>query len=402
METVMPSVISVGQLNSHIKTLLDGDYKLKNIFLCGEISNFTNHIRTGHFYMTLKDDKAAVKAVMFRSYAQYLRFMPENGMKVIVYGSVSVFERDGQYQFYIENMQPDGLGSLNLAFEQLKERLEKEGLFSPAHKKPLPRYPRVIGVVTSPTGAAFQDICNVLGRRWPLAEILLCPTQVQGESAPQQIVSAIRELDSAGRADVIIVARGGGSIEDLWAFNDERVARAIFDCGTPIVSGVGHETDFTIADFVADFRAPTPSAAAEVVTPDAVSELQHISELELRAQRVLLSRITNGRTNIERLMSRKVMQGPAELINERRLTLDLHIEKLNRAVLGKLDSDKSKLAIAAGKLDAYSPFKVLSRGYSIAKSETGKVIKSVEDVKENDGISLTVSDGEISCVVRRI
>ncbi len=401
METVTPTVLTVGQLNNYIKSVFDGDYRLKNIFLCGEISNFTNHVRTGHFYMTLKDEKSAVKAVMFRSYAQYLKFMPENGMKVIVYGSVSVFERDGQYQFYIENMQPDGLGSLNLAFEQLKERLEKEGLFSVAHKKSLPRYPEVIGVVTSPTGAAFRDICNVLGRRWPFAEILLCPTQVQGDTAPGQIVSALRQLDNAGEADVIIVARGGGSIEDLWAFNDERVARAIFDCSIPIVSGVGHETDFTIADFVADLRAPTPSAAAEVVTPDSVSELQHISELKLRAQRALLTRVNTERANIDRLMARPVMQGPAQLINERRLILDLYIEKMNRSICGRVDADKAKLALAIGKLDAYSPLKVLARGYSITKAENGSVIKSVNDVKENDRISLTVSDGEIPCLVRR-
>lgn len=401
METVIPTALTVGQLNSYIKSVFDGDYKLKNIFLCGEISNFTNHIRTGHFYMTLKDDKAAVKAVMFRSYAQYLKFMPENGMKVLVYGSVSVFERDGQYQLYIENMQPDGLGSLNLAFEQLKERLEKEGLFSNAHKKPLPKYPGVIGVVTSPTGAAFRDICNVLGRRWPLAEIRLCPTQVQGDSAPGQIVSAIRQLDNAGEADVIIVARGGGSIEDLWAFNDERVARAIFDCSIPIVSGVGHETDFTIVDFVADLRAPTPSAAAEVVTPDSVSELQRISDMRLRVQRALLSKVNNGRASVDRLMSRNVMQGPVQLINERRLTLDLYIEKLNRLMYSTVDEDKTKLTLAVGKLDAYSPLKVLARGYSIAKTQNGAVVKSVKDVSLGERITLTVSDGDIVSIVEK-
>lgn len=401
METVIPTALTVWQLNSYIKSVFDGDYKLKNIFLCGEISNFTNHIRTGHFYMTLKDDKAAVKAVMFRSYAQYLKFMPENGMKVLVYGSVSVFERDGQYQLYIENMQPDGLGSLNLAFEQLKERLEKEGLFSNAHKKPLPKYPGVIGVVTSPTGAAFRDICNVLGRRWPLAEIRLCPTQVQGDSAPGQIVSAIRQLDNAGEADVIIVARGGGSIEDLWAFNDERVARAIFDCSIPIVSGVGHETDFTIVDFVADLRAPTPSAAAEVVTPDSVSELQRISDMRLRVQRALLSKVNNGRASVDRLMSRNVMQGPVQLINERRLTLDLYIEKLNRLMYSTVDEDKTKLTLAVGKLDAYSPLKVLARGYSIAKTQNGAVVKSVKDVSLGERITLTVSDGEIVSIVEK-
>lgn len=402
METVIPTVLTVGQLNNYIKGIFDGDYRLKNIFLCGEISNFTNHIRTGHFYMTLKDDKAAVKAVMFRSYAQYLKFMPENGMKVIVYGSVSVFERDGQYQLYIENMQPDGLGSLNLAYEQLKEKLEKEGLFSAEHKKALPRYPKIIGVVTSPTGAAFRDICNVLGRRWPFAEIKLCPAQVQGASAPGQIVSALNQLDNADDADVIILARGGGSIEDLWAFNDESVARAIFNCSIPVVTGVGHETDFTIADFAADCRAPTPSAAAEIATPDILVERQRISELVQRSKRTLVNRISIERTSLEKLMSRNVMQGPVQLINERRLILDSYIEALNRFTDRNFRNKKEAFILFAGKLDAYSPLKVLARGYSIAKREDGTVIKSVHDVIEKEQIFLTLSDGEILSEVSKV
>ena len=398
METVKPTAVTVTQLNSHIKGLIDGDYRLKNILVVGEISNFTNHVRTGHFYMTLKDDRAAIKAVMFRSYASRLKFMPENGMKVLVFGSVSVFERDGQYQLYVENMMPDGMGSLNLAFEQLKEKLSKEGLFLPQYKKPLPKYPRVIGVVTSPTGAAFQDIKNVLSRRWPLAIINICPAQVQGETAPPQIVSAIKRLDEQGKSDVIIVARGGGSIEDLWAFNDERVARAIFNCRTPVISGVGHETDFTIADFVADMRAPTPSAAAEVAVPNCVSELQYINQLTQRSQQALLSRISADRSILKRLMSHNVMQGPAQLINERRLILDSYIDKINYAVKTKESNERSRLSVMASKLNAYSPLKILGRGYSMAKNGDA-IVKSVQDVKTGDKIDLTVSDGFINCTV---
>lgn len=375
MQDVTPEVYSVAQLNNYVKTLMDYDPTLKALFLVGEISNFKAH-SSGHMYMTLKDDKSSIRAVMFRGNAMKLKFMPADGMKIIAFGSVSVFERDGAYQFYIENMQPDGVGSLSIAFEQLKEKLQKEGLFDTAHKKPLPKYPGTIGVVTSPTGAAFWDICNVLGRRWPMARIVISPALVQGETAPSSIVEAIEALDASGQADVIIVARGGGSIEDLWCFNDERVARAIFSATTPIVSGVGHETDFTIADFVADLRAPTPSAAAEIVVPDVISERNHLKQLT----------------------SRNVMQGPVALINERRLILDNYMDRISSAAIGKVSGDRASFLVLTSKLDAFSPLKVLSRGYSITEGENG-LIKSKEDVKTGDKLSIRLCDGTISAEV---
>ena len=401
METVRPVTLTVSQLNNQIKGLIDDDYRFKSILVCGEISNFTNHVRSGHFYMTLKDDKSAIKAVMFRTYAQRLKFMPENGIKVLVRGSVSVYERDGQYQLYIEDMIPDGYGALNLAYEQLRDKLEKEGLFDPRYKKSLPKYPRVIGVVTSPTGAAFQDIRNVLKRRWPLAIINICPAQVQGEAAPMQIVNAIRTLDNQHRSDVIIVARGGGSIEDLWAFNNEAVAREIFRCSTPVVSGVGHETDFTIADFVADRRAPTPSAAAEIVVPDYFSELEYINQLSQRSRQILLRKISTERANISKLTSRNVMRGPTQLINERRLLLDSYIDKMNMMIENSVRFKRSNFTNLVGKLNAYSPLNVISRGYSVAKSGD-RLIKSIEDVKKNDEINLRVSDGSLKCTVNEL
>ena len=401
MESVSPIILSVGQLNTIIKSSIDNDYRLQNIFLCGEISNFKHHRPSGHFYMTLKDDKSAVKAVMFRTYSGRLKFMPEDGMRVIVFGSVSVFERDGQYQFYIENMQPDGLGSLSLAFEQLKEKLGKEGLFSEDHKKSIPKYPNVIGVVTSPTAAAFQDIQNVLSRRWPRAEILLSPTQVQGESAPAQIVSAIRALDASQRADVILLARGGGSIEDLWAFNEERVARAIYACKTPLISGVGHETDFTIADFVADLRAPTPSAAAEIATPDRMAEQERVSVLAMQAKRLLVDQVRSYRTDVETLTSKNVMKGPKWLLDERRLMLDSLTDRMITGISDKAGTERNRFVLCVKQLDAYSPLKVLSRGYSIAEGEKG-IIKRTADVKKDDRLKLRLQDGYAACTVDEI
>ena len=397
MQDVTPEVYSVAQLNNYVKSLMDYDLTLKALFLVGEISNFKAH-SSGHMYMTLKDDKSSIKAVMFRGNASKLKFMPTDGMKIIAFGSVSVFERDGAYQFYIENMQPDGVGSLSIAYEQLKEKLQKEGLFDTSAKKPLPKYPKTVGVVTSPTGAAFQDICNVLGRRWPMARIIISPALVQGETAPRSIVEAIEDLDASGEADVIIVARGGGSIEDLWCFNDERVARAIFDAKTPIISGVGHETDFTIADFVADMRAPTPSAAAEIVVPDVLAERDHIMQLSMRSQKLMLNRISTLRTSLNLLTSKNVMQGPVALINERRLLLDNFVDRMNAAVSAKVNGDKSNFVVLASKLDAFSPLKVLSRGYSITEGDKG-VIKSVEDVSPGDKISIRLNDGTIRAEV---
>ena len=397
METVRPQVLSVAQLNGYIKSVVDNDYRLKNIFVCGEISNFTNHVRSGHFYMTIKDEKSAIKAVMFRSYAQRLKFIPENGMKVIVFGSVSVFERDGQYQLYIENMQPDGLGSLNLAFEQLKEKLSKEGLFAESLKKPIPKYPQRIGVVTSPTGAAVQDIKNVLSRRWPVAEVIIAPALVQGESAAPSVIRGVETLDEMG-VDVIIVARGGGSIEDLWAFNDERLARVVAGIKTPLVSGVGHETDFTIIDFVADLRAPTPSAAAEVVTPDCYEESDKLLLMGNRMRSNMQTKVNVSRQKLEYLKNSSVLISFASLLNEKRMLIDRYSDSMYNSVSRSYMLERQRLTAAASKMDAFNPFKVLSRGYSIAEGSNG-VIKTVNDVKSGDNITLRVSDGFIDCTV---
>ena len=308
-------VLSVSQLNRYIKMNFDADENLANIFISGEISNFTNHYRTGHLYFTLKDDSAAVRAVMFNSSAKRLKFMPEDGMKVIARGRVSVYEASGQYQLYVDDMQPDGVGALNLAYEQLKEKLQKEGLFSELHKKPLPPYPEKVGVITSPTGAAVRDIINVLGRRFPYAEIVFCPVLVQGEGAHLQLTDAVNLFNSERAADVIIIGRGGGSIEDLWEFNDEGLARAVYNSEIPVISAVGHETDFTICDFVADMRAPTPSVAAELAVPDA-NELQYaLSALKNRMFLNVSSGIADRRSRLEYLTSKGALKSPDEMLS---------------------------------------------------------------------------------------
>ena len=419
METARPQMLTVSQLNTYIKSVFDQDYRLRNILVTGEISNFTE-ARSGHLYMTLKDDKSALKAVMFRGSAVRLKFRPENGMKVIAFGSVSVYEAGGQYQMYLSDLQPDGLGSLNLAFEQLKEKLANEGLFDPARKKPLPVYPKRIGVVTSPTAAAFQDICNVLRRRWPMAEVVLSPTLVQGVDAPAQIASALQLLDRAG-VDVIIAARGGGSMEDLWAFNDEAVARTVAACETPVVSGVGHETDFTIIDFVSDLRAPTPSAAAELCTPDWFEESDRVLAFGNHMRSLLQNRLNGERTRLQNLETSNVLRSFDSLVNEKRLKIDQLTERMGRyvaeqtrregmrldraairldhAMTDRVNAERSRLSKAAAKMEAFDPFAVLARGYSIAETDEGKLVKTVGDVRKNDKLTVRVSDGTIHAVV---
>lgn len=419
METARPQMLTVSQLNTYIKSVFDQDYRLRNILVTGEISNFTE-ARSGHLYMTLKDDKSALKAVMFRGSAVRLKFRPENGMKVIAFGSVSVYEAGGQYQMYLSDLQPDGLGSLNLAFEQLKEKLANEGLFDPARKKPLPVYPKRIGVVTSPTAAAFQDICNVLRRRWPMAEVVLSPTLVQGADAPAQIASALQLLDRAG-VDVIIAARGGGSMEDLWAFNDEAVARTVAACETPVVSGVGHETDFTIIDFVSDLRAPTPSAAAELCTPDWFEESDRVLAFGNHMRSLLQNRLNGERTRLQNLETSNVLRSFDSLVNEKRLKIDQLTERMGRyvaeqtrregmrldraairldhAMTDRVNAERSRLSKAAAKMEAFDPFAVLARGYSIAETDEGKLVKTVGDVRKNDKLIVRVSDGTIHAVV---
>lgn len=392
------TVLSVTQLNTYIKSIIDGDSLLRSLYVVGEISNFTNHYRTGHFYLTLKDENCAVKAVMFASANRRLKFMPENGMKVIVRGRVSVFERDGQYQLYIDDMQPDGLGALNLAFEQLKNRLAQEGLFDERFKKPIPYRCMRIGVVTSATGAVIQDIRNVISRRYPLAEIILAPVQVQGASAAPQIVDAIERFNSGDYADVLIVGRGGGSLEDLWAFNEEIVARAVFKSRIPIISAVGHETDFTICDFVADLRAPTPSAAAELAVPDIREDIAFVQTVVYECEATLLQRVNDEKERLEMIKERLRYRSPSMLIDQKIQTVDTLMTSALLSVQRKLDSETARLSSTAARLDALSPLKVMARGYSIVTKDE-KVVASSKALKKGDRITVGFSDGERKCEV---
>ncbi len=397
MITPSPTVYSVSQLNSYVKGVLDKDENLAHIFVTGEISNYKPHY-SGHMYMTVKDETASVKAVMFAGNASKLRFKVENGMKILAFGTVSLFARDGSFQFYINDMQPDGVGALSIAFEQLKKKLEAEGLFRQEYKKPIPKFPERIGVVTSATGAAIQDIFNVLKRRFPVAEVILRPCQVQGEGAAEDVAEAIYEFNKLKAADVLIVGRGGGSIEDLWAFNEEVVARAVFASEIPVISAVGHETDYTICDFVADLRAPTPSAAAECAVPD-IFELKG-NLVSLRQQ---LFALTRNRINIERSKIGSVekilaLRDPVTNINEQRKELVYLTERLSGLTNSVLDSNKSKISALAGKLDALSPLSVISRGYALVE-KNDKPVTSVKDIRKDDVVSIKLSDGQVKASI---
>lgn len=396
------SVLTVSQLNFYIKSVIDSDVNLENIFLTGEISNFTDHYQSGHFYFSLKDNKSVVKAVMFAGFARRVKFRPQNGMKVIVRGRVAVYEAAGVYQVYVEDMQPDGVGALNLAFEQLKEKLLKEGLFDPRKKKPLPKYPQKVGVITSETGAVFWDIQNVMKRRFPLAEIVFQPVLVQGEGAAEQIVSAIEKFNNGALCDVLIVARGGGSIEDLWAFNDEILARTIADSKIPIISAVGHETDFTICDFVADLRAPTPSAAAELAVPDMQKLISDIEYSASYINSLMLCRINDHRKILVDLTERGVLKSPERLFNDRKLVIDALLNALKLRFNEIISKNKEKFLLSVGKLDALSPLKLMSSGYCVALDRKNKVINRVTQVKKNDEIYIVVSDGKFDCEVKNM
>ena len=335
-------ILSVSQLNFYIKSLFDSDSKLNDLLIQGEISNFTDHYKSGHLYFSLKDENSVVKAVMFSGNTKRLRFMPENGMKVIVRAKASLYEVSGQYQLYVEDMQPDGIGALSLAFEQLKDKLKKEGLFNTSIKKTIPKYPKKIGVVTSDTGAAIKDIENILSRRYPIAEVILCPVLVQGEEAPRQIVDAIQRFNLIKACDVMIVGRGGGSIEDLWAFNDERLARAIYESEIPIISAVGHETDFTISDFVADLRAPTPSAAAELAVPNINDIYAEIDSYVLSLNKEITYILENYKTDLSILSNTLKNKNPEKIIEEKRLRLDIIYSELLKAFNNKLSLHKDK------------------------------------------------------------
>jgi len=395
-------VLSVSQLNRYIKMNFDADENLANIFISGEISNFTNHYRTGHLYFTLKDDSSAVRAVMFNSSTKRLKFMPEDGMKVIARGRVSVYEASGQYQLYVDDMQPDGVGALNLAYEQLKEKLQKEGLFSELHKKPLPPYPEKVGVITSPTGAAVRDIINVLGRRFSYAEIVFCPVLVQGDGAHLQLTDAVNLFNSERAADVIIIGRGGGSIEDLWEFNDEGLARAVYNSEIPVISAVGHETDFTICDFVADMRAPTPSAAAELAVPDA-NELQYaLSALKNRMFLNVSSGIADRRSRLEYLTSKGVLKSPDEMLSNRSQRLDTAFSKMLSSYENRIGGKKVEFISAATALSKLDPMSVLMRGFAFVSDKNGKNVYSSQALEKGDKINVRFHDGSAVCEVKEI
>ena len=392
-------VLSVSQLNRYVKSIIEQDRNLQTVFVQGEISNFTNHYKTGHFYMTIKDEFSSIKAVMFKTANMRLKFMPENAMSVIIKGRVSVFERDGQYQLYIDDMQPDGIGALSFAFEQLKERLAKEGLFDLEKKKPIPAYPQRIGVVTSPTGAAIRDIINVISRRFPMTELVLCPVAVQGDYAAPQIKAAIEEFNRQKAADVLIVGRGGGSIEELWAFNEEIVARAVAASEIPVISAVGHETDFTICDFAADLRAPTPSAAAELAVPDMFQQKEMLSNVKRRIDSAVFDKIGVERAKLEIKKSVLHRMSPQNYIDNLRVRCDRASMSMENSVKQSVAVKSKEFSALCAKLDAMSPLKILARGYSVATKE-GRIITDVSAVKKGDMINVRVSNGEIECEVK--
>lgn len=384
--------ITVTELNKYIKDKVAGDEYLNNVLVKGEISNFKNHY-TGHMYFTLKDDNSLIKCIMFKSFAQNLKFMPKDGMKVMAFGTVSVFERDGVYQIYCKAMQEDGMGSLYTAYEELKSKLEKEGLFDISNKKKLPFMPKVIGVLTSQTGSVIRDIINVSTRRNPNVYIRLFPVPVQGEGAASKIVEAIKYMNNNKLADVLILARGGGSLEDLWPFNEEIVARAIYESELPIVSAVGHETDFTIADFVADLRAPTPSAAAELAVPDTEEIKIKLSNYNNRLKLALRKKVELMRLKYEKCMATRAFKEPLQNINEQYIRIDMLVKSMQNSIVSKLKDSKNQASKTISKLDTLSPLKTLTRGYCIAQTES-KIIKSVNDLSTDDEIELKFIDGQ--------
>ena len=382
---------TVSELNNYVKGIFDGDRTLASVSVKGEISNFTYH-RSGHLYFSLKDADGQIRAVMFRSSAASLKFMPEDGMKVVAHGSVSVYTRDGSYQLYVNSLVPDGIGALYLAYEQLKAKLEGEGLFDSSYKKTIPRYPEKIGIITSATGAAIRDIINVTGRRYPLAAIYLYPAIVQGDGAEESLIKALEFFDSSGLVDTVIIGRGGGSIEDLWAFNSEKLARRIFEAKVPIISAVGHETDFTICDFVADRRAPTPSAAAELAVPDVRELLQYTDSMAMRLRTALVALLTEREMLLKRLENAEVIRKPSRIADVLYDRLSSLKDAVSRAYNERLKREEQKLALNTGMLEALSPLSVLSRGYSLVE-KNGRLVNSIALLTEGENIDVVLKDG---------
>ncbi|MBP3509706.1 exodeoxyribonuclease VII large subunit [Oscillibacter sp.] len=394
-------IFGVTEVNELVKLLLDNEPMLQNICVRGELSNYKMY-PSGHHYFSLKDQEGAIRCVMFKGSAMRLRFRPENGMKVVVTGRVTVFPRDGAYQLYCNTMTPEGVGDLAVAFEQLKAKLYAEGLFDPAHKKPLPAYPEKIAIVTSSAGAAVHDMIRILRRRYPIAKVILLPVRVQGVEAPPEIAGAIRYADKWKIGDVIITGRGGGSMEDLWAFNDERVARAIYACETPVISAVGHEPDVTISDFVADARASTPSNAAEIAVPDQVELLRWLRSAGERMEQSEAARLETLRQRLDTLASKRVMTDQMAYVQDKRMEL-VHVQqRLGDLSAGLLARKRQHFATLTASLDAMSPLKVLGRGYAMAQNSEGKVLKSYRNVTPGDRVSVTLGEGGFTAKVEEV
>ncbi len=411
--------LTVSELNRYIKYRIDNDENLQEVYLRGEISNFKAHTR-GHFYFTLKDENARISAIMFASNTSKVKFIPQDGMKVLVTGKINVYEASGAYQIYVNTMQEDGIGNLYIAFEQLKKKLQEEGLFNEEHKKKIPRIPKRVGVVTAPTGAAIRDILSTIGRRFPLTEVLLFPALVQGDTAYLDIVKQIKKAEEYD-LDVLIVGRGGGSIEDLWAFNEEAVARAIYDCPIPVISAVGHEVDFTIADFVADLRAPTPTGAAELAVPNQKDVLNYLGQLTIRSKKAMLTRLNYQKQRLKQILSRPILRQPLRLYEVKEEKFDLLYEKLLKAMQNKLSSKKyeyelvcqsrvlkspktlldkpvEKYSRLLEKLELLNPLLTIKRGYAVIKKED-KVITSIKQVKKKEVVKFELQDGVLDAQI---
>lgn len=395
-----PITLTVSQLNEYVGAILDSAELLSDIYIKGEISNFTNHYKSGHFYFTLKDETGNLKAVMFRSYACLVPFEPENGMKVTAHGRISVYERDGIYQLYCDELIPDGVGSLYLAYQQLKEKLSKEGLFADETKKPIPRFPEKIGIITSETGAAIADLTNILTRRYPICELQLYPALVQGAGAATSLINGINYFD--GKVDTIIIGRGGGSIEDLWGFNDEKLARAIYNCETPVISAVGHEIDFTICDFVSDLRAPTPSAAAELAVPDMADLIYTVSSLKKRIAYSMENKLDSLRKRVSTASELTFFKSPMVYVDKKRTDLANAEIRVTNTFERRLSDKRSALSAISAKMSALNPLSVLSRGFGAVYDKDGKIVSSVSVLSSNDSISLEMSDGQINATVNEI
>ena len=395
------TIFAVSEVNEYIKNMLDTDERLNALFIRGELSNYKVY-PSGHHYFTLKDETGALRCVMFRSSAVRLRFRPENGMKVIAFGRITVFPRDGAYQLYCADLTPDGVGDLHVAFEQLKAKLLEEGLFAREHKKPLPPFPHRIAIITSGAGAAIMDMLRILGKRYPLSKVLILPVRVQGAEAPAEIAGAIRYANRWKIADVIITGRGGGSIEDLWAFNDERVARAIYASEIPVVSAVGHEPDVTISDFIADVRAATPSNGAELVTPDKEELRKRLAQTQARMAAAVERQLSLSRQRLEALAGKRVLQSPMNYLQDKRMTLEHSRERLSSASQRLMQAKREQFVRLTAKLDAMSPLKVLSRGYSVVRTEDGSVLRRAADARPGDRIQIDLMQGTLLAEVSQV